>query len=436
MLQQGDTVAVCLSGGADSMSLFHFLATNQEKLGVKVIALHVNHGLREVSKEEEIFVTDYCRRMGAECIVYHADMNNRTKPQGLSTETWAREERYKFFFEQAEKYNAKLATAHTLSDKTETVLFNLTRGTGLKGAVGIPAVRDNIIRPLIDCTRQEIEQYCQANNIEYVTDQTNFEDIYSRNKIRLNVVPVLKSINPSFERSLSRFSQESSEIYTFLTQLSDNLYISAIGEKGLDISQLLKENPVVVKNLLRNYLDKIDCLSADNIEDIFSALFRDKYSRQLSDKYIYHIDNGYLSFERIAEKNKNDLQPVEITLNEKVIFAGKEYHFYVASAEDYRNIKEKYSNCLTYCANYDIINSTLILRTRQIGDKFTLPKRGVTKTVKKLFIEDKVPVNKRDMLPLLADEKGNVIWLSGYGVNKRYIPSANRDKVLIIIAQK
>ena len=224
MIEKGDTVASCLSGGADSMALFHFLCSNREAFGIKVIALHVNHGLREESEDEERFVKEYCEKLGVECVVKRLGMTRRQKPRGESTETWRRNLRYEFFFEQAEKYGAKLATAHTLSDRTETVLFNTTRGTGLKGLIGIPPVRDNIIRPLIDCTRADIESYCAENGIEFVTDKTNFEDIYSRNKIRLNVIPRLKKINPNFEGAIANLSRETEEIYTFLTQLSDNLY--------------------------------------------------------------------------------------------------------------------------------------------------------------------------------------------------------------------
>ena len=165
MINKGDTVAVGLSGGADSMALFHLLYANKEELGINLVALHINHGLRTESEEEEIFITDYCKKLGVECVVLKADMNSREKPQGFSTEMWARKLRYDFFEKEAKKRGARIATAHSLSDKCETVIFNLCRGTSLKGVCGIPAVRGNIIRPLINCTRSDIEKYCSANNI-------------------------------------------------------------------------------------------------------------------------------------------------------------------------------------------------------------------------------------------------------------------------------
>ena len=135
------------------------------------------------------------------------------------------------------------------------MLFNIVRGSGLKGAGGIPPVRDNIIRPLINCKRGEIEEYCRGNGIEFVTDMTNFSDVYSRNKIRLNVVPELKKINPAFENSMANFRRETGEIYTFLTELSDNLYTMSSTAKGLETAKLQRAPAAVVKNLIRNVLD-------------------------------------------------------------------------------------------------------------------------------------------------------------------------------------
>ena len=432
MIEKGDTVAVCLSGGADSMALFHFLCCNKEFFGINVMALHVNHGLREVSRQEEIFVKEYCEKMGVECVVYVADMNNKQKPKGLSTESWARDLRYKFFYEMADKYHAKLATAHTASDRCETVLFNITRGSALKGASGIPPVRDNIIRPIINCTRKEIEQYCEENNIPYVTDRTNFDDVYSRNKIRLNVLPELKRINPAAEKSICSFADECSEVYTLLTQLSDNLYRKSAGENGLRVSQLRESHPAVVKNLLRNRLDELGCLSRENIDSVYTALNLPEYKRQLSDKIFCTVKNGWLSFYSPKEKCENQRREITVEMNKIISFRHLNLIFNLVSYDEYKKIKENDKNYLTYCAKYDKMNNRLILRTRKTGDKFTLPKRNVTKTLKKLFIEDKIPSAQRDEMAVLSNEKDEVVWLSGYGTNKEFIPRPEEKKVLLI----
>ena len=433
MFNTGDTVAVCLSGGADSMALFHFLCSNRDKLGIKVVALHVNHGLRPECTEEESFVTEYCRSMGTECAVIQLDMNNSEKPQGLSTETWARELRYAFFFEKAKEYGAVLATAHTASDRAETVLFNITRGTSLKGAIGIPAVRDNIVRPLIDCTRHEIEEYCHSNSIPYVNDKTNFEDVYSRNKIRLRALPVLKEINPAVEKTIGDFAKENREIYTLLTQLSDTLYRRSLGAGGLDINILMSEHPAVIKNLLRNQLDRLGCLSRDNINAIYTALGKGEFRQQLSKDTFCRIKDGWLYFYAPKPVGKTFRKKEKAVQFDTVMeFAGSFYEFSVISGEEFNKIKKFDKNCLTYCVNYDKINGILKMRTRKQGDKITLPYRNVTKTLKKLFTEDKIPKSHRDRLAVVTDDTDAVIWLADYGTNKSYVPQTNTEKVLIV----
>lgn len=432
MIRPGDTVAVCLSGGADSMTLFHFMRLNREKLGIKVIALHVNHGLRRESRQEEIFVKSYCEKMGAECIVRRLDMNNSQKPVGMSTETWRRDLRYKFFFESVEKYNAKLATAHTLSDRAETMLFNIVRGSGLKGAGGIPPVRDNIIRPLINCTRGEIEEYCRENGIEFVTDMTNFSDVYSRNKIRLNVVPELKKINPAFENSMANFRRETGEIYTFLTQLSDNLYTMLSTANGLETAKLQRAPAAVVKNLIRNVLDDKGCLSKDNVEAVYQGIFKEKFTRQLTANLFCTVRNGCLNFEARDDKEKREVLPVKVEYGREIKFCGRKFMFLPVEPNEWKIFKENHKNHLTYCIGCDKIKGDLTLRTRQTGDVFTLQKRRVTKSLKKLFIEDKIPTAERDKIPVLSDESGRVLWLGGYGVNAGFAPG-QEEKITAIL---
>ena len=421
-----------LSGGADSMALFHLLYANKEKLEIKPVALHVNHGLREESAAEEIFITDYCRNLGVECVVYKADMNSKEKPQGLSTEMWARQLRYAFFEAEAKKYNAKIATAHSLSDRCETVIFNLCRGTSLKGMCGIPAVRGNIIRPLINCTRSDIEDYCRKNNIPYVTDKSNFSEEYSRNKIRLKVVPVLKQINGKSENLIGEFSQEMEQIYTFLTQLSDTLYKNSISLNGFHLETVKKQDDVVIRFFLRNILDRYGCLSKENINDILEGIKNENFTKQLSKDIICQIKNGYLTFfkPKPAQKEKNT-EAVPVKTGETVQFMSEKYIMREISMQELEKNKKIDKNYLNNCIDCDTINCNLFLRTRRTGDSFTFAHRNVTKTLKKLFTEDKIPLKLRDSLAVLTDGE-NVIWLENYGTNKAWRVKADTKKVLVI----
>lgn len=433
MINKGDTVAVCLSGGADSMALFHLMCCYREILEIELLAIHINHGLRRESDDEEVFIRNYCEKQGVECVVGHFDMNGRQKPQGLSVETWARQLRYDFFAKIAAVKGAKLATAHTLSDKCETVVFNLCRGTSLKGVCGIPAVRGNIIRPLIDCTRTDVERYCAENGIPFVTDSSNFSEEYSRNKIRLKVIPVLKQLNPKAERQIGEFSCEMEQIYTFLTQLSDILYRNSISLNGFVLDIIRKADDVVIKFFLRNVLEKYNCLSKENIEDILCGIKQGSFSRQLSKDIVCEIRDGYLTFYKPrAPKEHGNVLPVPVAAGEKVQFLSHTYLLKKISPEELEFLKKNDKNYLNNCINCDTINNNLFLRTRKTGDTFTFSARRVTKTLKKIFIEDKIPQKFRDTIAVLSDADGNVVWLEGYGVNGPYRAEKNTENILIV----
>ena len=433
MIKQGDTVAVCLSGGADSMALFHLMCAYKDVLKTDVFAIHINHGLRKESDDEEIFIKEYCKNKGVECIVHRLEMNSREKPQGYSTELWARKLRYEFFEKVAKERGAKLATAHTLSDKCETVIFNLCRGTNIKGVCGIPAVRGNIIRPLINCTRNDVEGYCAENGVPYVTDMSNFSEEYSRNKIRLKVVPVLKEVNSGSEQLIGEFTKEMEQIYTFLTQLSDTLFRNSVTLNGFDINTIRKQDDVVIKFFLRNLLDRYSCLSRENIEDILEGIKQESFSRQLSKDILCEVKDGYLSFYKpkvYVPQNKDACTEIEFGI--PAVFLSKEFVIEKISRAELEKNKKIDKNYLNNCISCDTIFDKLFLRTRKTGDTITLPKRNVTKTVKKLFTEDKIPQKVRDNTVILSDLADNVIWLENYGVNKKFAVNDSTADIAVI----
>ena len=436
MINKGDTVAVCLSGGADSMALFHLMCAYKDILDINVIAIHINHGLRKESDEEETFIKSYCGSRNVECIVKCLNMNESEKPQGLSVEMWARKLRYDFFGEVAKERGAKLATAHTLSDKCETVVFNLCRGTNLKGVCGIPAVRGNIIRPLIKCTREDIEKYCSDNGIPFVTDMSNFSDVYSRNKIRIRVIPVLKEINGGCERNIGEFTREMEQIYTFLTQLSDTLFKNSVTLNGFDISTIKKQDDVVIKFFLRNILDRYNCLSKDNINAVLKGISEESFSRQLSEDILCEVKGGYLSFYKPkVYRKENGGKTVQISYDAETEFLSKKFVIKKISRQEMEKNKKIDKNYFNNCIDCDTIIGKLFLRTRKTGDIITLNRRNVTKTVKKLFTEDKVSQKIRDNTVILSDENDNVVWLENYGINKKF--AVTEDTVdIAVIAQK
>ena len=206
MISQGDMVTVGLSGGADSVALLSFLHKHKGSLDISLKAAHLNHNLRgEESCHDENFVRQLCRELGITLEIKSVDVAALAKQRGVSLEVCGREERYAFFEEIAE--GGKIATAHNATDNIETVLLNMARGSALKGLCGIPPVRGRLIRPLIFCPREIIESYCQDENLAFVTDSSNNSDVYSRNRVRHQAMPVLRGIQPELERRITEMTE-------------------------------------------------------------------------------------------------------------------------------------------------------------------------------------------------------------------------------------
>lgn len=254
MLSRGDAVIVGVSGGADSMALLHWLFEHREELGIAVRACHINHNLRgDESLRDERFVRSFCEKYDIPLTVYSIEVRT---DKHESVEECARKMRYKCFDELCGQFSAKLATAHTASDNAETVLINILRGTGTKGLGGIPPVRGKIIRPLLRCTREDTERYCAAHDIEYVTDSTNLSEEYTRNKLRLKIIPQLKEFNPSLIDGISRMTEAVSDDNAFLEHLAEQAKNDCSDENGLNCQKLRELSRAVLSRVISSVLSE------------------------------------------------------------------------------------------------------------------------------------------------------------------------------------
>ena len=243
MLGDCKRVTVAVSGGADSVALLHSLKMLQEELGIELSACHINHNLRgEESDGDENYVRELCRELDVPLRVFSVDVSGSVAKHH-STEERARELRYEAFAKMSAELGSKVATAHNACDNTETVLLNLLRGTGLKGLCGIPPVRDYLIRPLILCTRDEIEEYCGENGLKYVTDSTNASTAYTRNKIRLELMPKLLEINPSLYEGVGRMTFALGEDSRFLEDMARAARDEARAGEGVYSTEKLSALP-------------------------------------------------------------------------------------------------------------------------------------------------------------------------------------------------
>lgn len=419
LLENTKEVTVALSGGADSMSLLYVLFNLKDKLGITLYAAHLNHMIRgDEALRDEKFVREQCESLRIPLFCERIDVPAFAKEHKLSTELAAREVRYDFLSRVS---RGVVATAHTASDNLETLLFNLTRGSALKGLCGIPPKRGIFIRPLILCTRAEVEEYCRKNGIEYVTDSTNLSDEYTRNKIRHKVVPVLKEINPNAEKSAVRTAAELFEDNAFLEECADKYLSANISGGGLDISALPKA-PIAKRAIKRFAEMTASALTLDNLHilEIYRICNEGGrtglplgYSAEVKENKLFITNNC----EKISANFKFDVR-TERRIND--LFT---------NGEKINNLLLKNS------LDCDKIIGKLVSRTRLPGDSLRLAGRGCTKSLKKLMNELSVPKELRDSLPVIADEAG-VIWIYGIGVAQRCAVTKNSAEVMIIKAFK
>ena len=263
LIRSGDSIVIGVSGGPDSMTLLNVLINLKQKLGIsKIVVATVNHMIREEAEEETKFVENFCESHGIEFYLKKVDVQEEARSKKISTELAGRNARYDFFEEVLKKTGSnKIATAHNLNDNAETVLMNLLRGSGVSGLKGIEKIRDGkFIRPIIECKRSEIEQYCLENKLNPRYDKTNNENTYTRNKIRNMLIPYIEeNFNPNIVDSLNRLStiatKEDEYIHKIVENSFKNIMITADISKKEIILDLKKFNELdeVIKSRLILY---------------------------------------------------------------------------------------------------------------------------------------------------------------------------------------
>ncbi len=432
MLDHGDAVVVGVSGGADSMALLHLLYTLTPEYDLKLIVCHVNHGIRgEEALRDERLVTDYCAQLGIACEAVHVDVPALAQQKGLSIEECGRGVRYETFERLARPSGAKIATAHTLSDSLETMLFHLARGTGLRGLCGIPPVRGNIIRPLIDVTREEVEGYCARHNIPYITDSTNFLPDYTRNRIRGEVVPPLLSIHPAGAQAIGRTINAIREDERYLSELADEALRQSVLFDGFDAARLCSLPSSLraraVASILRQHSVSV---RAGFIEKLSLMLCEEKAAITLTAGVSARIERGVLRIERQCNA---DLPDYLVPLSEGVctLFDKTQVEVKTMRDSDEDCLKKIHPKLLKNMLDYDSIIGTAYFRPRREGDSIRLFGRGCTKKLKKLMNEQGVLPAQRAYVPVLADEQG-VIWVHGFGCAERVAPSPQTRSVTVI----
>ncbi|MBQ7070833.1 MAG: tRNA lysidine(34) synthetase TilS [Ruminococcus sp.] len=420
MCNKGERLLVCLSGGADSVALLLCLL----ELGYKVSACHVNHCLRgEESERDEEFCRRLCERLGVPFDSTRIDVTAYCEEQGVSTELGARELRYRYF----ESFDCdRICTAHTLSDRLETAVFNLARGSGLKGISSIPPVRGRFIRPLCELTREEVEAYLESRGQDYVTDSTNLEDLYSRNKIRHRIIPVMRELNSGLFTSYLSTSRALLSDSDLLEGMADELFEKCRLEKGWDCEALKGAHESILRRVI------IRIMAAEGLEartaqiERLDEIIRHGGRQNVCEGVFANVSKGILTFDGAYDPDDR-AEEIKVPENGGIAFMGRRIDFEVIAAPDeIANIHKKFTNC---CLDYDKIYGELVVRGRKSGDKIKLCSRDFTSDVRKL-INSRFRTDERNGAVILADGEG-VVFVESFGAAERVKLDNSTKRILV-----
>lgn len=400
MVPEQGTVLCAVSGGADSVYLLCRLQDLQSLRPFHLVAAHYNHRLRGAeSDRDEAFVRDLCAKRDIPCLVGGGDVAEEATRRGKGIEETARAMRYAFLQGAAEECGAaRIATGHTADDNAETLLLHLIRGSGLQGLAGIPPRRDNLIRPLLTTTRQSIEDYLRLYDIPHMEDSSNRDDAYSRNKVRHQIVPLLEEINPWF-------TQRMRDTIRYLR--ADNDFLNAQAAQICQSARWAEDNIVIEARLLAQAPSAVAPRCARRLLEMMGDGDTDCAAAHLN--AIVDLCRGddpsavcFLPGGVLVQRVYKDL--LFTTEADPAPFAAVALH-----------AGENPVAGTGWTVRVSAPTPGLVARSRKVGDEITLPKRG-TKSVKKLFIDEKIPRRLRDQIPVVADEDG-VLALAGFGWN-------------------
>lgn len=410
LLHGGETVICALSGGADSMALLTALQQLRGELGITVRAAHFNHGLRGAESDaDEAFVREFCAQNAIPLTVGHGSLPN-------ASEDTAREARYAFL----QSLGGTVATAHTADDNAETVLMNLLRGTGLRGLAGIPPKRGNIIRPLLGVTREQVIAFLTAHGIPWRTDSSNEGDAYRRNRLRHQVIPLLKAENPRFCETVLDESLRLRAEDAYLDECAAAALAAAEADGGWRCEPLC----ALPKAILRRALHRIaQPCGAQHTEALCELLFSASPARHsLPGGRTAAVSYGML---RISGESAPTGIPAETPLvpGEACIYGERCIHaFFTEDAAAFPQSAD------TFALNFDKLTAPITVRPRAEGDR--LRTAAGHRTLKRLMIDRKIPAAQRAHLAVFA-AGSQVVAAEGIGINRDFLP-ADGCRVLII----
>ena len=426
MLDGVRSVCVGVSGGADSICLLDILLQLQDRFGYTLQVVHVNHGLRgEEAERDAAFVQAFCEDRGVLFHLVKADVASLAKTQKCSIEACGRAVRYQAF---ESIFCDAIAVAHTRTDSMETALFNLFRGSSLRGAAGIPAKRGKVIRPLIDCTRSEVEAYLLEHGLTHVRDSSNSSNEYSRNFIRNRVLEPARSRFPAVEDAFARFRNEALQIIDFMDLYADSLLKEAYTEDGHQAEVLLSAHPAVLHAALRILLDDFMEKQPEQKHILLceEALRNGNDRVSIGTNLFFTVRQGlaYLESDEAIAPFSAEVMGLPVQIETPF---GR-YRFRLIQKDQFKQHAKR--DLLDISAA-----SGLLLRNRKAGDRFCFDPAGHSKTLKKLMNEKKIPSHTRDRLAVLCC--GNsVAWVETIGASAAFRIKDGTQTALLIETER
>lgn len=414
LIEYGDRIIIAMSGGPDSIFLYNLLKKIKDKMDLKIYFAHINHDLRgKASDGDEKFVINLGETEEIPTYTKKVNIKEYAKQSGLSEEEAGREVRYGFFREIKDNLGAtKVSLAHNEDDVVETFMFRLIRGTSFKGLEGIPVKREFFIRPVLSYRKCEILKYLDENEISYCVDKTNFQEIYTRNKIRLNLIPSIeKEYNVNFKEKIINLISDIGEFNGIINNSLKKYTKNDI----LDIRELKKEEKFIQRTIISEYLQRYDIsVNRNKILEVQKLIYTNG-SKEIYGNHRYRIKKKYDILEIVeVEKIKFNKQLIE-----KLIVPGSViWHNYKISAELINeDQKSEEGKNEFYCKLRK--DDILIVRSRKNGDKFYPVGMSGKKKLKDLFIDSKIPKEQRDFVPIITN-LNEILWVGGIRGDRRF----------------
>jgi tRNA(Ile)-lysidine synthase len=445
-----DSIVAAVSGGADSVALLDALARFQRSEGRSgsIIAAHLNHLLRGAeSDEDEAFVRDLANRLKLTVFTERIAVAERAKAEKQNLEATARKLRYEFLLKVAESCGANIVfTAHTLNDQAETILMRLIRGSGAEGLRGVHqvvALNDGVklIRPMLEIMRAEVIEHCEHYGLRFRSDSSNFLADFTRNRVRMELLPMLETFNPRVKESLARVSESLARDEDYLRGAAAELLAGSRKESGLNVKALQETSSAIRRRALRLWLrgerGDLRRINASHIAAI-ESLVRGASGRrvELPDGGVAAREFDCLRFIHTGTIVK-PLEPVELKENEPQNFGGFSFTLKRGMARadlklDDNVDRERFTAALRECVELD----GLRLRTRFPGAAYIPANARRAVKLKTLMIRRKIPLTLRDRYPILVTADDRIVWSPGLPLSREFTPDAEDETCALIVAER